>query len=63
MANALTSSALKKPPWEFNFFDISVILFSSKHKNSVKSLEDFFCHFRASDFYCDKQQHRNVLFQ
>ena len=38
---ALSWSALKKPPWEFNFFRIFGIPSSSRHKKCCQMLEDF----------------------
>ena len=47
---ALACSALKKPLWEFNFFDISVILLSSKHGKCCQILWRLFLPFQSLRF-------------
>ena len=45
---ALPWSALKKPPWEFNFFHIFRIPSSSRHEKRCQMLQTLFCLFQCS---------------
>ena len=45
---ALPWSALKKPPWEFNFFHIFGIPSSSRHEKRCQMLQTLFCLFQCS---------------
>ena len=51
---ALPWSALKKPPWEFNFFHIFGIPSSSRHEKRCQMLETFFGYFNALKTHCER---------
>ena len=61
---ALPWSALKKPPWEFNFFHIFGIPSSSRHEKRCQMLQTLFWLFQCSKNprWFDKEKPKILLF-
>ena len=49
---ALSSAALKKPPWDIFFVQIFVIYIPRRYENCYQILVRIFCHIIGSDSHC-----------